>query len=246
MKKNANLSASLQATGLIFSNFDQRQHVVSKEHAKELIKDSIPNQKEHFEYFSAGLDTAYSTESPDTIAMSFIGITNKGNLYVLDEKVYNNKNLETPIAPSDTVINYVAFLERNRKEWGFARNVFVDSADQATLTEFKKYKRTHTDCLYVFNNAYKKIENIDRINLQLGWMSYDSESGKKAAYFILNKCIHYIGELETYSWREDKDNTPEDKNDHMINSVQYAWIPHRNKIGIVRRAENELDERFNY
>jgi phage terminase large subunit len=87
---------------------------------------------------ASGLDTAYSTKSPDTIAMSFLGITNMGRCIVLDEKVYNNASLDTPIAPSDTVQNYIDFLERNRRAWGMARNVFVDSADQATLTELAK------------------------------------------------------------------------------------------------------------
>ena len=27
-----------------------------------------------------------------------------------------------------------------------------------------------------------------------------------------------------------KDNTPEDGHDHMVNSVQYAWIPYQSKI----------------
>lgn len=66
-------------------------------------------------------------------------------------------NAAKPIAPSDTVVNYIAFLERNRKEWrGIAKNIFVDSADQAALTEFAKYKRAHPECLYHSNNAYKK------------------------------------------------------------------------------------------
>ena len=43
-------------------------------------------QGEYFIIFTSGLDTAYSTKSPDTIAMSFMGITNKGKLIVLDEK----------------------------------------------------------------------------------------------------------------------------------------------------------------
>ena len=134
--KNKILGLRGRATGLVFVNFNRRKHVVTKEYAKQFKNNK---QKEHFEWFTSGLDTAYSTESPDTIAMSFIGITNLGRLFVLDERVYNNADMETPIAPSDTVENYIAFLERNRKEWGFAKNVFIDSADQATITEFAKY-----------------------------------------------------------------------------------------------------------
>lgn len=231
--KNKILGLRGRATGLVFSNFSRRRHVITKDYAKTLIKDRRrADQKEWFEWFTSGLDTAYSTESPDTISMSFSGITNKGRYVLLNEKVYNNAELENPIAPSDTVLNYIAFLERNRKEWGFAKNVFVDSADQATLTEFAKYKRAHSECMYLFNNAYKKVEIIDRINLQLGWLSHNDEKGKVPSYFVVDTCENYIHELEVYSWTEDKDSTPEDGNDHMINSTQYGWIPYRDKIGV--------------
>lgn len=202
-----------RATGLVFVNFDRKRHVRSKEWAKQF----------KFDYFSAGIDTAYSSKSEDTIAFSFIGITRCGKIIVLDEKVYNNAEIGTPIAPSDTVKNLINFLDRNREEWGFARNVFLDSADQATMMEFKKYKRLN-GCIYTLNNAWKKMQIIDRINMQLGWFSHDE-------YFVLDMCENYITELETYSWLEDKDNEPEDKNDHMVNSTQYGWIPYKKHVG---------------
>lgn len=221
-----------KATGIVFSNFERKKHVVTREQAKKLIRDpDNRHQKEYFIIFSSGLDTAYSQQSPDTIAMSFIGITNLGNCYLLDERVYNNAQLDTPLAPTDTVMNYLDFLERNRKEWNFARQVFIDSADQATITEFIKYRRTH-GCLYTFNNAWKKEKIIDRINNQLGWFA---DAGSGPCFFVLDHCVNYIHELETYSWKEDKDNEPEDGNDHMINSVQYAWLPYETKIGFGRK-----------
>lgn len=222
-----------RATGLVFSNFDRRVHAKKKEWAKQFIQRDR-RQEEYFSIFTAGLDTAYSQKSPDTIAMSFIGITNKGKCILLDERVYNNKGLDNPIAPSDTVNNFIAFLERNRMEWGLARNVFIDSADQATITELLKYKREHQECLYMFTNAHKKVQIIDRIILQLGWLSHDEETGKEPYFYVLDHCKEAIKEFEIYSWCEDKDNTPEDGNDHMINAQQYGWIPFRDKIGIER------------
>lgn len=220
-----------KATGLVFCNFSHKRHLVTKEYTRQFIQNKADiKQKEYFVIYTSGLDTAYSTKSPDTIAMSFLGITNLGKCFVLDERVYNNVDLSVPIAPSDTAENYIAFLERNRKEWGLARNVFVDSADQATLTEFAKYKCAHPECLYIFNNAYKKIGIIDRIMLQLGWMSFDDNRGIEPVFCVVNTCTNYIKELDNYSWKEDKDCEPEDANDHMVNSVQYAWIPYRKKI----------------
>ncbi len=55
---------------------------------------------------------------------------------------------------------------------------------------------------------------------------------KEPCFYIVDTCKNYIGELDNYSWKEDKDEEPEDANDHMVNSVQYAWIPYKNKIGV--------------
>ena len=219
--KNKILGLRGKTTGLIFSNYDRTRHVLTEEHAKKLTDTNSKGEK--IVKFSAGLDTAYSSESPDIIAMSYIGLTNHGRCIVLEEKTYNNADLTEPIAPSDTVTNFVAFLDRCREKWGACRDVFIDSADQATITEFKKYKRLNGS-VYTFTPAWKKMKIIDRINLQLGWFAHDK-------FAVVDTCHTYIQELETYSWKEDKDLEPEDANDHMINSVQYAWLPYVTKIG---------------
>lgn len=219
--KNKILGERGRATGLVFSNFDRKIHVVTKKWAQQFL--TVDRRKEHFVYFTSGLDTAYSQSSPDTVAMTFFGITNKGKCIQLDERKYNNAELEEPLAPSDIAQNYVDFLERNRDEWGFARNVYIDSADQATITELNKYKRKN-GCAYSFYNAFKKTKIIDRINLLLGWFA-------KKCYYIVEHCTNTIQEYELYSWLEDKDNTPEDGHDHFINSSQYGWLPFKEKIG---------------
>ena len=169
-----------------------------------------------YRYFSASVDTSYSANSPDTIALLFLGITTCGKVVILDEEVYNNADLNIPLAPSDVVKRLLDFLEHNRKAWGFAKNVFVDSADQATLTELYKYKRTHP-CIYSFNDAWKETTIIDRIHMQQGWIYFGD-------YLVVDTCVHHIRELEVYSWQEDK-YEPEDRNDHTINASQYGWLP---------------------
>lgn len=208
-----------KATGIVFPNFDRKKHVVSKKWLKEQI--GIGNIK--VEKFTAGLDTSYSSKSEDTIAMIFQIITECRKVITVDEKVYSNADLNTPLAPSDTVKNFVDFLERNREEWGFAKDVFIDSADQATITELQKYKRLR-GCIYNFIPAYKKTKIIDRIRLMLSWL-------QQGAYLVLEHCTEHISELERYSWKEDKDNEPEDRNDHTINSSQYSWLPYKMMIG---------------
>lgn len=221
--KNKILGLRGRATGLIFCNFDRTRNLTNK----AAIKKQIQDKKIKFVQFTAGLDTSYSSQSNDTIAMTFMGITADKKLFYLSEETYNNKdNKEKPLAPSDTAVKFVEFLERNRKEWGFARDVFVDSADQATITELKKLKRQKPN-LYNFINSYKKVEILDRINFLLSWMGSDET---EVFYYVVDTCKEHIRELETYSWKEDKDE-PEDANDHTINSSQYAWIPFRKMIG---------------
>ncbi len=215
-----------RATGLIFSNFTRRNNVRSIDWVKKRMADEKNPLK--FVLFSCGVDTAYSQESPDTIAFVFQGITDNGQVIILDEEVYNNASLNIPIAPSDTVDRLIKFLERNRAKWGFARDVFIDSGDQATITELKKYKRQRGSA-YNFLNSYKKTTIVDRIHLQLGWLNV-SDIKPQADYIVLDHCKEHIRELESYSWQEDK-YEPEDRNDHTINASQYGWLPFRTKIG---------------
>ncbi|MDY2937607.1 MAG: terminase [Fusicatenibacter sp.] len=216
--KNKILGLRGKATGLIFPNFDRKKHVI----AKKVMKEQAKEGKVRFKKFTAGLDTSYSSKSPDTIAMIFQGITDERKLITLEEKVYSNADLEVPLAPSDTAVKFINFLEHCRKEWGFAKNVFIDCADQATITELQKWKRLN-GCLYTFIDSYKKVEILDRINLQLGWI-------EQGCYLVTDVCPMHLSELEKYSWKEDKDE-PEDRNDHTINAQQYAWIPYREMIG---------------
>lgn len=216
--KNKILGLRGKATGLIFPNFDRKKHVVTAAWVQQQVKSG----EIKFRKFSAALDTSYSSKSPDTIAMIFQGITMDRRLIVLAEKVHSNADLSEPLAPSDTTVKFIDFLERCRKDWGFAKDVFIDSADQATITELRKYKRLH-GCLYNFVDAYKKVEIIDRIKLQLGWI-------QQGCYLVVDTCTEHLSELDRYSWDEDKDK-PEDRNDHTINASQYGWIPYRGLIG---------------
>jgi PBSX family phage terminase large subunit len=207
-----------KATGLIFPNFDRKKHVVTEAWVKKQIKDG----KIKFRKFTAGLDTSYSSKSPDTIAMIFMGITMDRRLIILNEKVYSNADLSEPLAPSDTAVKFLDFLDYNRKQWGFAKDVFVDCADQATITELKKYKRLHGS-IHNFIDSYKKVEILDRIKLQLGWI-------EQGCYLVVDTCTEHLAELDRYSWDEEKDK-PEDRNDHTINASQYGWIPYRTLVG---------------
>lgn len=209
--KNKILGLRGRATGLVFSNFSD-----------ENIKKASDVKDIEFKRLSLGVDTAYSAQSADTIAFILMGITKANELYVLEERVFNNAERREPLAPSDVVRELVAFADFCRIAWGDFRHIFIDSADQATITEAVKYKRSEGS-LYIFNPAYKEMKVIDRINLQLGWIA-------KGQFYVLDHCKEVLRELGVYAWQEDK-NAPEDKNDHTVNACQYAWLPFVADIG---------------
>ena len=209
-----------KATGLVFNR--RKEQAISAAQSKTF----------KFRLFTAGLDTAYSQTSPDTIAFTFGGITEDRKFVLLDERVYNNAGLAVPKTPSDIPIEFVDFLEHNRTSWGFARDVYIDSADQATILECQKYKN-NAGCIYNFIPAFKKTKIIDRIQLQSAWMAGGD-------FLMLDHCKVFISELDAYSWKEDK-YEPEDGHDHCINSCQYAWLPFKALIGHidVKEEHNE-------
>lgn len=210
--KNKILGLRGRATGLIFDL--KKSNIITEIQAKKF----------NFILFSSALDTAYSQSTPDTLAFTFIGITSDRKIIVLDEEVYNNRELKNPLTPSDIPHRFIDFLEKNRHRWGFARDVYIDSADQATILECQKYKRL-TGCIYNFISAFKKTKIIDRIHMQSAWLSAND-------FLVVDCCKNYISELNIYSWKEDK-YEPEDGHDHCINSVQYAFLPYKDKIGSV-------------
>lgn len=219
--KNLILGLRCRASGVVFPQFGEKQII-----KKEDIKDK------KFLLLSSGLDTAYSSTSPDTVSMILTGIDEDRKLYVLDELVLNNKGRDIPFAPSDIAKEYVSFLDRNKKEYGIEfTNVYVDCADKATIQELNKYKRENQKtCKYVFNDSYKKFGILDRINAVGGWM-------QTGHYFVLEHCKEHIRELYNYSWQEDKINTPCDFDNHTLDACNYSWIKHRNRIGINLKGE---------
>ena len=215
--KNKIMGLRGRATGLVFSNFSDKNIV-----ANEFIHEQKEDGQITFKRLSIGVDTSYSQQSEDTIAIELCGVTMQGDLYVLEELTFNNAERHEPLAPSDVVKKIVDFADSCRDKWGDFRNIFIDSADQATIMEAKKYKRDNGS-IYNFVPAWKDMRILDRINLQLGWIA-------KMQFYVADNCEEYIREVNVYSWKDDKDE-PEDRNDHTINACQYAWLPYVADIG---------------
>lgn len=226
--KNKILGLRGRSEGLVFPGFARSKHVITRAQAKQ----------HHFASFSCGVDTSYSSKSDDTIAFIFGGLTTAGKWIVLAEKTYNNKDFKDgQIAPSDVAVKLHRFLDDCKDNWGFCKTVYVDNADQATLTELNKYK-SQRGLIYDFINANKTVKIIDRIIFENGWLQSED-------YLIVEDCHEHIREHEIYSWQENKD-MPEDRNDHTINASQYAWIPLRGKVGKEVKSDSTSDYKALY
>lgn len=209
-----------RSEGIIFRAFDRQRNVISQKQAKSM----------RFVSFACGVDTSYSSTTEDTLAFIYQGLTADGEVVVLEEAVYNNKDfVGNGLAPSDVAVKLTDFLNRCKDKWGFGRMVYIDNADQGTIKELRKYQKAK-GLLYDFLNSDKTMKIADRIILANGWL----QDGK---YLIVEHCEHHIGELEVYAWKEDKD-IPEDRNDHTINAQQYGAMKWVRKIGQKQQADH--------
>ena len=224
MYKNKILGLRGRATGLVFNL--QPEHIVSREWAK----------KQKYVYFSIGVDTSYSKLTHDKLSFIAIGITKERKCVVLKNESFNNKDNTQPFAPSDVIPMINAFAERIKEEYGFARTVYIDSADSGTIQEAQKYK-IKTGCIYDFAGAWKKTKIITRIQLQQSWM-------QTGDFLVVGEdCTDYVGELNTYSY--DEKNQPEDGHDHNINACQYAWLPFKKMIGDIKAISEVIKDAYN-
>lgn len=205
------LGKRTKGTGLIF--ILPNDNIIKEEEAKT----------KQYARLTIGIDTAYSRKSDDTFAFILSGITNKGELVVLEEVVLNNKGLTNPYSPSDIAVKIDEFIDYCSKKWGIVKTIFIDSADQGTITECQKYRKLMARSYSVFP-AWKQTKVIDRINLQNGWIA-------RKQYLIVDTCKNHIKEHNTYSWMPNKDE-PEDANNHTIDASCYSWLPYKAQIGI--------------
>ena len=224
MYKNKILGLRGRATGLIFNL--TTDHIVTREWAK----------KQRYLYYSIGVDTSYSKLTHDKLSFVAIGITKERKCIVLKNESFNNKDNTQPFAPSDVIPMINAFAERIKEEYGFARTVYIDSADAGTISEAQKYK-LKTGCIYDFAGAWKKTKIITRIQLQQSWM-------QTGDFLVVGEdCSDYVGELNTYSY--DENNQPEDGHDHNINATQYAFLPYKKLIGDIKAISEVIKDAYN-
>ena len=84
-----------------------------------------------------------------------MGITADRKCILLMEETHNNRDKSNPFAPSDVIPLLNRFAEQVKCRYGFARTIYIDSADAGTIQEAQKFKRK-TACIYDFAGAWKR------------------------------------------------------------------------------------------
>ena len=166
---------------------------------------------------TVGVDTSYSEKTKDVIAFIYAGFTHDGEYVVLDEWIHNNSDFV--MRASDIPRHLKTFIDKNNEIWGTKTyGAYVDSADANLINEINLAQNG-----IGAQPSWKKFKIIDRIQWTLDALN-------KNAYIINSKCINHIDEMNNYVWNDKKNLTPMDKNDHTINSSQYAWIPYKHLL----------------
>lgn len=208
-----------KTSNLAFPGFDDEWNLISENEVLER-RNGDPKHKHHLKFrsFAAGCDTSYSSKTDDLIAYIFTGITTNGEVYVLDEFTFNNRDVRDTrdkMSASDIVPSFFKFLSINSKKWGFPEYAFVDEADQNLILEFKKYKLKHLEPFTISPSAKNKFPIAARMRK----VNELIDSGK---YWVIDTCQMHAHEMNVMSLDEKDKNKPEDKNNHTYDAMCYA------------------------
>lgn len=208
--------------GVCYPSFSRKNIYTEKQ-----IYDYLQKEKDRFIQFSAALDTSFSGNTYDTNAMTFIGITQKHKLFILEERIISNKKLQEEgkslYGPSDICLAFDNFCTTCCAKWhGSLNEIYVDAADSATYTQWYTTFESNPSKYVLLKSFKSRLAVNDRIVMVDGWM-------KDLDYIINEKCTEHIAECTKYMWdeklTEKGKKKPVDKDNHTIDSVAYAWIP---------------------
>ena len=208
--------------GVCYPSFSRKNIYTEKQ-----IYDYLEKNNDKFIQFSAGLDTSFSGNTYDTNAMMFVGITEKGKLFILDEKIISNKKLQEEgkkiYSPHDICLAYDHFCTDCCSKWKASLDeIYIDSADAATYTQWDTTFESNPSKFILIKAFKNRLDVNNRIIMVDGWM-------KDENYIINEKCTEHIAECSKYmwdeKWAEKGKKKPIDKDNHTIDSAAYAWIP---------------------
>ncbi len=127
---------------------------------------------------------------------TFVSVYLDGHNLFVDEQLYR-----TQMTTSD--------INQFLKELAPEGNIYADSAEPRLIAELRR----------MGHKIYPSIKGRDSINAGIDLL-------KRYKIHITSRSKNAISEFRNYKWKEDKSgaltNTPEDKNNHIIDSCRYA------------------------
>ena len=144
------------------------------------------------ELIAYGMDFGY-TNDPST----FVAVYSQGHNLYIQEHLYR-----TQMTTSD-INNFLKELNLTSKP------IYADSAEPRLISELRS----------MGHNIFSSIKGKDSVNAGIDLL-------KRYKIHILATSTNAISEFRNYKWKEDKSgmltNTPEDKNNHIIDPCRYA------------------------
>lgn len=148
-----------------------------------------------FDKFHIGLDFGFS-QDPSALVLTHYDKKRK-IIYIFDE-LYEKELTNDVLA------------EEIKKKIYMTNPVYCDSAEPKSIRELSNEG--------IYSIPVKKGK--DSVNHGIDWL-------KRHQIIVHTKCTNMINELQQYKWKEDKDGNvlkvPVDKNNHLIDSLRYAY-----------------------
>lgn len=170
----------------------QSEGVVYDTFGKENIIDSAMDFK-YYKRFFAGADSNF----PEPRAGVILGITVDGEIHVIDEFYRESAHVEE-------LAQWFGQFARDRKNQLL---VFHDPSDPSAIQKIAAQPNVH--CEKANNSVIYGINEVHRL--------MTSRTLK-----IVGHCKHLIGTLQSYSWKNNRRDVPEKKDDHLPDALRYA------------------------
>ena len=219
---------------LAFPYFDDEQQVLTTNDILHRLNDKELKERQaniKWKHLYCGVDTAFSPNTGDLIVFEFVGITTHGDVYVLDEFSFNNKDatceeeMMDGIDVAKALVGYkengkeiAGFLSKNFKKWGYPEFTFIDEADASTYTSIRKL-------LKKYNLPYKVSKSSKKSFSLESRLSKVNELVNHKKYWICDKCPVHIHEMNVMTVDKTNPKKVEDINNHSFDAICYAITP---------------------
>lgn len=205
-------------SSLVYNEFDDKAHVISP---NMIPRDNMT--------YAIGMDFGLK----DPFAAVFVAIDKDDNWYIYDE-------IYLPDLPVDKIARV---LHQKMGDEYFVRII----GDAAGATEIASLKSKELGDMRVWVTPSKKGKDSIRAGIRaVKTKMYVREATGKPKLFIGRNCTATIKEFQTYKRLRDAfgevSETPEDKNNHLMDAIRYLVLDQVNGAGTVKKAPKRYSD----